>query len=185
MHMRTTSHKKSSKKIALIIVVSALLLIGGGATVYALTSKQGDSNIHSETETSTDSTPTINTDKPTNEQVQAGNEAKDNTVNQDQGNEQTGSLSASITYTQVANQNVKVGVVIDSLISSGTCTFSATRSGASTVTKTASVQALNSSSTCEGFTIPTSEFIGSGEWMFTVKVESSDQSITLNGSFSI
>lgn len=74
-----------------------------------------------------------------------------------------------------ANQNgssLQIRVQIDAIENTGSCTLTLTKSGYSTVTKTASTQAYASISTCSGFDIPTSE-LAPGLWQALITYDSS------------
>ncbi len=80
-----------------------------------------------------------------------------------------------------ANQNgsiFQVRTLIQTIDSSGVCTLTLTRTGATTYTQTQGVQALPSTSTCKGFDIPTAGLAGS--WTLTVTFENA----TLTGTVS-
>jgi len=162
MHINKGS---KSKKIVLALVL--LLLVAGAVFAYMQLSTKNDS----------DTVDTINTEKPTNEQIKAGNDTKTDTIESDNSkNPETPTTPTSkmptLTIT-AANQNgatVQIRTLIDSVISSGTCTLVMTQ-GESSITRTVNVQALSSSSTCMGFDIPTSDLAQNGEWTIAITLQ--------------
>lgn len=66
--------------------------------------------------------------------------------------------------------STQIGAVVDS----GTCTLSLTKAGETTVTKTAGVQALASTSTCQGFNVPASASdLSVGTWHILIEYSNS------------
>lgn len=180
--MHTAPQRKTPKKIILILIC-LVVIVASGFTAYALTTNSAQKNKASQP-ASGDTTPTINTEAPTNDQVQAGSDTKTNTIKEND-TPQKNDLKASITYTQVNNQEVRIGTLIETLVSDGTCTLTATKSGEKAVSQGVSIQALSNSSTCKGFSIPLSSFTSKGSWDYTIKIDSNGQSTTLNGNFSL
>lgn len=87
--------------------------------------------------------------------------------------------SVSVTITS-ANQNgstLQIRALIGAVEDTGTCTLTLSQTGHQTVTKTAGIQALASTSTCQGFDVPTSE-LSTGVWHATITYDSS----TLTGA---
>lgn len=173
--------KKSLTRKKILITASAITLIAVIIIGSAAALKWGPFAEKTEKDGTT------NLDKPTKEQKDAGNSAKDQTVNNtDESTTTPGSdpstipapgsgdnkttVSAEIT---AANQNgelLQVRTLIQLVTSNGTCILSLKRSDGKTYSKQASVQALSSATTCTGFDIPVSE-LGSGAWNLTVSFE--------------
>lgn len=85
-----------------------------------------------------------------------------------------------------ANQNgatVQIRFDILTITNTGTCTLTLTKDQ-STVTKSASVQALPDSSTCKGFDIPTSE-LNPGTWQIKLHFENSETVADTTGSMVV
>lgn len=135
-----------------------------------------------------------NLDKPTDAQIKAGNDAKQNAVDPTKpgtsGSDtpppvtppESGSTKSTVAVQiSAAAQNGSVfqlHALIDAVENTGTCTLTLIK-GSFSVVKTAGVQALSTTSTCQGFDIPISE-LGPGDWQAAL-VYSSD---TVNGSAS-
>jgi hypothetical protein len=87
--------------------------------------------------------------------------------------------SVQVTIT-AANQNgsvLQIRALIGAVENTGTCTLVLSRAGQSSVTKTAGTQALSSTSTCQGFDVPTTE-LSTGAWQALITYDSP----TLTGS---
>lgn len=164
--------RKTNKK-KLLIIAAAVIVLLGGATTAAYFSHMWPFN-HSSS---------INMKPATKEQKDAGQKIKQNNANQEADNttpnsKPTGSdqpapptpqpngksvVTMSIT---AANQNgslLQIRSLIEIVNSSGTCTLTLSKAGASSVVKTAGIQPLASSSTCQGFDVPVSQ-LSQGIW---------------------
>lgn len=181
--MKIKPTKKSSKKY-LYITLGVAVAIGIVAATYVYAF---DGNLLGWKKSYNNSS--INYDKPTDEQKQAGNDAKRETVERDAQQQehkpsasqtdqtpvptpqQSGKSKVEVSIT-AANQNgsiFQVRSVLFTLANSGTCTLTLTK-GTATVIKTAKVQAQATSSACLGFDIPTSE-LSPGVWHLTINFE--------------
>ena len=182
---------KTKKVKILLITLAALLVLGVGATAYVYAF---NGNLFGWTKTPLPAHQSINLDKPTKDQQSAGSETKKNAVNTPDGKpnssgsdtpaaptpQPNGKSTVSVTITS-ANQNgstLQLRALIAANDSTGVCTLILTK-GADTVTRKANTQSLPSTSTCQGFDVPTSE-LSSGTWMATIQYESN----TLTGTGS-
>ncbi len=179
--MKITPRKGISKRTWLIIIAALALVVIGGA-VYAWYSRSKPS----------ESTSNVNTNPPTQEEKDAGNAAKKDTVDtppaQTTPPPRSGSGKTNVAVTISAATQTDTTVQIRGLISTvvdstGNCTLTLTK-GASTVTKTAGTQALANSTTCQGFNIDTSE-LSAGDWQITLKYESNTLSGTATGTVTV
>ncbi|MEO5949060.1 MAG: hypothetical protein ABIP74_01530 [Candidatus Saccharimonas sp.] len=176
------SAKKPFPKKTLIASSAAVLLLVAVALIYAYVFH---GNLFGRQ--STESTPTTSTSKidygpATPEQQQAGTTVK--TGSSDTPAAPTSTPGSTLKDVQVtitaANQNgsvLQIRVLIGAVENTGTCTLVLSREGQPSVTKTAGTQALSSSSTCQGFDVPTSE-LSAGTWGVLITYTSS----TLTGS---
>jgi hypothetical protein len=172
--MKALRQKHNRKKV--FIITAIILLLGaGGYTAYAASAelwpfqKSSDGTNHG-----------VDYNPPTNEQKEAGDRTKDETINnaeQEQSNpptaKPTGKQSVGVTITS-ANQNgsfLQIRTLIQAL-DSGTCTLTLQKGTAAAITKTSSVQPLANSTTCQGFNIKTSE-LAPGKWTIKLVFESS------------
>jgi len=184
--MKIQKRSNNRKKI-ILIAVAAILIIGaiGAYVAYSLLSQPDDSS--------------VNYDKATNEQKEAGSSTKANNVNtsdeskfssgsdqaeapvpQDNGK---GKISATMT---AANQNgsvVQIRFDLGGVTSSGTCTMKLTK-GATSVTKSAGVQAMAGSTTCKGFDVPTSE-LSTGTWQVSLHFENDELVADTTGTLEV
>jgi hypothetical protein len=174
------TQKSSNKK--LLIIIGAIVLLAGASVGAAAALKWGPFAEQSKSEGST------NLDKPTKEQKETGQSAKDQTVNSNGSTTTPGSdpstipapgngsnkasVSAEITAANQNGETLQVRTLIQLVTNEGTCTVSLKRSDGKTYSEQASVQALSSATTCSGFNIPVSE-LGSGTWDLTVSFENS------------
>lgn len=110
----------------------------------------------------------INLDSPTDQQVQTGNDAKKDTIDNSASTTSEAPFTATINTNQDDRSILKVRSLISALSSSGTCELTLSQ-GDKIITKTAGIQAQASSSTCMGFDIPVSE-LSSGDWVLSLKV---------------
>ena len=175
--MKTNNRSQSSKKpLILIVSIAAVLVIGSFIAVRAY---------QSNTDQSTDQTPSI-TDEASEEQRSQGNEIKDNSVNDEKlsGSDQPSDpvvdpngkelVEVNITSVQKIDDAVRVNVLISNLDQSGSCDLKVTSlTGDILFTATSGVQALANTSTCKGFDIPSSSL--SKGYSITVIFSSGDK----------
>lgn len=179
-----TSTKRRSKKPLIIIAIVVLVLLGG-YIAYAATSSswpftQKDA---SHTSDNTNLTPTNSKD---NSQTTDTNSPADHTPvqNDTPSGDKTSSnkLTGVITSNSVSNGQLVLRTTINQLVEDGTCDLTLTNSSTGKVVKrSASIIANPSSSTCEGFNIPTSD-LGSGSWDITINLTSGDRTGQITGS---
>jgi len=174
--MKTNNNpsRKSSKKI-LIIVTAIIILLGAGTAVYAYVSN------NQETRSQTESKPQVNLDTNTSTATNVDTKPDTNDSQPSDTTTPKDQLPASITSSGVSDGSVQVRVLIGEAVGTGACTFTATQ-GQKQVVKTAKIQPLASSSTCQGFTIPTTEFT-SGDWSFTIDISTDAKAAHLTGTF--
>lgn len=179
--------QKKNKKLYLIIAAIFVLLAGFSYYVFALNGNLFGWQFRK------DETSSVNMDPPTDDQVKAGQNAKEETVEEDQGKPGTGdgtptpNLSGALTVGfSAVNQNdskLQVRVMIEEVLSSGQCNLTLTDSS-KTVTKSAAVYPTASISTCQGFDIPVSE-LSNGTWNITVNVISGGRNGQATTSFQV
>lgn len=156
---------KIKKKI--IVFIPVVVLITAVFLLYAINawdvSKPEDS-ISSE----------IDYNPPTKEQIDDGNRIKKETVNPDKSSTpNSSSVEMSLVSSSTVSGNLKIRVLIDG-IRSGTCTITLS-SGSRSVIKTVPTQTSASSTTCQGFDIPTSE-LSPGKWTYAISGNFNDGS---------
>jgi cytoskeletal protein RodZ len=79
------------------------------------------------------------------------------------------SVSVLVTRASVVSGALEVGTQVSGA-TAGTCTLTATQSGASPVTKSNAVVAQNNAYVCPVFSLPTSDFPNQGSWDVSVSV---------------
>jgi hypothetical protein len=166
--MKITQKNPSYKKPLIItVMVIAIFLIG--ISTYVLAFKGNFFGWTLNPKDSSETNQNFNTDPPTPEQIQDGNNIKKEAIDNSSSNTNTDSdkVSMSVTAIQQSGTTVKITAIISKVTSSGTCALTMTREG-STVTKSAGIQALSSYATCKGYDIPTSS-LSTGIWNVVVK----------------
>lgn len=94
------------------------------------------------------------------------------------------SLSGAITRADVVGQTLVVRVNIDQYLGSGRCELSLVRGGATIYTDVVNIEGGASTSTCEGFDIPTSG-LGSGNTQINIKISADGREGTIRGEVNI
>jgi len=112
-----------------------------------------------------DKTPTQSTPPSDDSNTSSGNSSSDNN-----------GITGSINYASATDDTLKVRVTITELLNSGTCTLTLSNAttGSSTTYK-ADIIANPSSSTCDGFNIPTKN-LAKGDYNISVHLSSGDKS---------
>lgn len=174
--------RQKSKKPFIIgsIAASVLVVAGMSYYVFALNGSvfgwhfKGTSTPASQTNAPGSST--INMDAPTSEEKQSSASIKEQTVENAKNSDTSSPTSLTVSFTSAAQtgDTLRVRAKIDQLISTGTCTLTLTKD-TKTVTKTASVYASASITTCQGFDIPISE-LSAGAWSVKLTVANSTAS---------
>ena len=184
MKINKTSNT-SKRKIITIATIAAILLIG--ATAYALFHLNSTEKVAERDESG------ISYSEPTDEEKTAGEQAKQDSVKASKSDTQAGSdpapapvkqsdgskslVGVSITAAYKSGDNYRIQTLIQTVTSTGTCTLTITDATGAKYTETVDVQALPSSSTCKGFTVPLNR-ISTGVWEIQVDFEND----TLRGS---
>ncbi len=156
--MKLLQNKNSNSRLVsgIIIGVLALSLITGVVYAYNVNqsnNEQSDSKVEDG----------VDYNEPTNEQIEAGNDAKEDALT-----EEPVSNTASLTISSV-NQNddmLQIRTTITTIDAESTCSLSLT-SGSNTYTAEAGTQPLGSYSVCKGFDIPVSE-LSPGAWSLKI-----------------
>lgn len=179
---------KSHKKAVVITIVAALLVAGGVFAYFTLWAPN-----KSETDSSDKSKQNSQVDDAKDSDAKTNNTDTKNEVNGDENKtpvqyegddpNTSDTLTGVISYKSVVGSNLVIRTTINQLISSGTCNLTLS-SGQKTVTRTANIMQNPSSSSCEGFDIPTSE-LGSGTWNINIKVTGDGKTGTLTDSVSL
>jgi len=166
--------KRSNRNITkkrLIIIVVTLLLVLSAVGVYFITQKQQESSKKTPATSSSSDTPALDTPAK-DEEVQTGNDAKDNIVN---GNEAPASEMSVNTTASYTGDTVRIITDINKITSQGSCNVTLTQGDKTVKKEQVSIQPLPSYSTCNGWDIASSE-LSPGKWIIAVSVTSGSQS---------
>lgn len=167
-----SAYRHKSNTIKKFIIVSVVMLGLFGAGYYWYMGQQ----YPQDQDTSSDN---IDYDGPSQEVINAGNEAKSKTVENDQeskseqtakdsSNDPTTTNNSAFTLDVSAaptDTGLRVGSIISGLHSSGTCKLTLTK-GSQVITKSSGVQPLTQYTSCEGFDVS----LSSGTWSVTLRV---------------
>lgn len=185
MEMR---QKSSKRKVILIALAVTIIVCAGFVGVYVGALKKplfGWPQEYAQTEEL--KSKDVDTDKPSDDEKQAGDQAKTETIEKDkQSNEpqpSTTPIQVTLTASGRNGDIYQLRYLIDNAITSGACKLTLTK-GSQTVTQEAAVQVLGGSSTCAGFNIPMNS-VSSGEWKATITVTSGDRNGTSTDTVSI
>lgn len=96
---------------------------------------------------------------------------------------QADSLSGVISYSSVVGSNLVIRTTINQTVGSGTCQLTL-RNGSNVVIKDSGIIQNPSSSTCEGFNVPTAE-LGGGNWSISIAISGDGKTGTINGNVGI
>ncbi len=159
------------KTFLLIAAVGSVLVSLG--VVYAIQNNNSSKEIKSEpTTTDTVDTPSpVNYENATNDQIKAGNDIKEQSIN-DSGSDTTNSLSLSVVAYAKDSSSTSVVIDINPLVSTGECSLTITNGSIEKV-YTSDIQAQAQYATCQGFVIK-NEDLGSGIWNLTANVTSGE-----------
>ena len=180
--MKISENKKASKRKILIAlsVVVVLLLAAGAIFAYASSSWPFDS-LSQTKDSQTETTSPLGTPQETTPEDKDPVKAPSQYEGSDPNT--SASLTGFISYSSVMDGNLVIRITIDQAVSSGTCKLTLTK-GSASVTKTSTIVANPSSSTCSGFDVPTTE-LSSGVWDVQINITSEDKKGIINGETTI
>lgn len=179
--MKVKTNTRRKRTVLLLGSIGALLLLTAGlVAAYMIFTPKDEASPAS----SSEEVPSQGTNSPTTTSPSKGGQQ---TSTPSESGENAGgsgdSVQMDITAANVNAESLQVRVLIQAVWSSGVCTLTLTN-GNSSVTKQASVQALASSATCQGFDVPMAE-LSSGTWTVRVsaahdgQTTSTEQQITI------
>jgi len=196
------NQKKHHIRRKLITVSAVLMLVIIGVSLYAIT-KTSDEQRYDDTKKEINS---VDYDAPTDEQKQSGATIKDDGNSSEPGKESTsgsdqppsptpqqgGKSIVEVFKTSPQNNTIYaksdfiyLRFSISTEVSTGLCTLTLSKVGASSVTKTASpFQSGPTTSTCKGFDIPASE-LSTGAWKIDLVFENDSLYGSTTGNISI
>ena len=187
MKIQNTKQKNIPKKIIIATALVGFLLLSSIVYVYAF-----DGSIFGWSKQSNNTVNDQSIEEATDDQKQTGEQIKEGSIeNQDTDTKPSGVdaptppvkqdtgksvVSVSISAANQTQSSLQIRTGIGVVTSSGTCTLNLSQVG-KVITRTSNVQALPSTSTCEGFDIPLSE-LPTGKWTIDLLFEND----TLTGS---
>ncbi len=181
--------KSPSKKALTIAILSTLILVAGLVTYALLTSSNENNYTPSTSENTRPNTDDVDT-KPSDDTSTNSSDKPDHEAEKDisppyegENVDNSRTLSGVISYKSVVDGNLVIRTTINQMLGSGTCSLTLSN-GQKTVTRSSSIAQNPSSSTCEGFSVPTTE-LGSGTWDIKVQVSSDGRTGTLSNSISL
>ncbi len=177
---RKKQKNKKKKLIWLLVVVLVAAGVGGYFVVSSLNNKEENKEETSEYKEEK------NEDESIDEEDVAEKAVEEKKVVQYEGEDanNSDSLTGVVTYAAVVGDKVTIRVSIDQYLSSGTCGLTLTRSGATVYSSIANIVGSASTSTCEGFDVPTSE-LGGGAMEIIINLNSGDRKGVIRGEVNI
>jgi hypothetical protein len=175
--MRIALNKKNKKRNIIISSVIGVLLVSGIASALFIPSSPFALNKRQETRPEN----TVDYNRPTNEQKQAGDKAKEdftkNVYENDSSNpsdkrqpssdSDQQAASISISSANLNNDTLQIRTIISEITSTGSCKLTMEKSGQQSITQEAEPQTLGSYSVCKGFNVPMGG-LAKGPWTITV-----------------
>lgn len=171
-----TNHINTKKRTALIIASSLLVIIVAGISFLFITQAFNND--------STDETlpQSINIEKPSEEEVTAGQTEKDEAIkqNDEQSNETPDENDVKINTSFVDNgDDYKITTIIETLTAAGTCELTMSGPNNEKIFRSADVQPVTTYTTCKGFNIKKTD-LSPGLW--NISVTFSNDSLNLTSS---
>jgi len=166
------NHNKKRRIVIALSTVGFLVLVSVAAAIAVAQMANNDAQPNTPSDTAIPESK-INLDAPTQEQLDAAQQKKEDSLTNDQVNQQpTSSLGVTITASNQNNTSslLQIRTLIDAITRSGTCSLTL-QQGAVIVSRSADIQAGPSNSTCKGFDIPLAE-LSAGTWSLTVEATS-------------
>lgn len=170
--MKIFKNINKTKKTALIATISVALFLAVVSIFYVLVIDDNSVfNRKIDLDNKTDGI--INTNNPTDSQLDASGQIKKDSVDQDQKKIiDSNNINVSVSAVQ-DNNVVRVRAIIQKTTNSGVCSLVASKDSI-VITKQTDIQALSSYSTCRGFDISTNE-LTSGKWKVVVNFYSTNK----------
>lgn len=158
-------NKSSNRKVVVFVALGAILLAfayTAGAYMYKWYP------FHPKSESAQEQVNSVNYDEPTKEQQNAPTEMTQEGSKNIPTKSEKDTVTIAITSSQVDPSGaLRIGTVIQALVSSGECTLTVKKNGQEIDVQKASVQAMSNSSTCKGFTVPAGK-LSSGTYTINI-----------------
>lgn len=179
---KLSTKRRKNRKPLIILIVAIILCIGGGVAFFLLTrpaNTSSDDEINTTVSDSSES-PATETEKDT---------TTDNfsEVPQYEGENpnELHELTGVITYSGVNGENLSIRVSIDQTLNSGICNLTLTSGSATYTTAAPIIQSGATTSSCEGFDIPTTELAAGNEWDINITVSSDNKTGLITGKVNL
>jgi len=183
--IRKNNKTNSMKKI--IIFASIIVVLAGiaGASFYFLNksnqSTTNSDNANTLTEEQKKAAGYIDDQPATDDQSSTGTDIKKDSVDEE---DRTSTVTGEFTMLEQSGDTVRMRTILSGVSSSGSCALSMTGPNGGTYSASSQIQALASSSTCQGFDVPVSS-LKTGMWKVSLKVTMAGDSITLTGEVDV
>lgn len=168
--MQISKKTPKSRKLVIVITIVIIVALAAGAFLY----KKYVANDSTSTEQSSQYERKIDLDKPTDDQVKAGQTTKEQSLSKDSSNTNPSSPDTSFIITaknvNASSSILQIRTLLSEIVSQGTCTLTLTK-GSSSVSRSVATQAGPADSTCQGFDIPLSE-LSNGTWNIKITLVS-------------
>lgn len=180
--------KKSKKKLVIVSLIVTTLLIAGGIAVYLLLSPSKGQNSNTPAKDTSETTkklanPDTETSAETNNTKALEAEKNIQPSYEGENVNNSESLTGVVSHKSVTGSNLIIRTTINQTLSSGECKLTLVN-GQKTITRTSDIAQNPSSSSCEGFDVPTSE-LGNGTWSISITITSGDRTGTIIDNVSL
>jgi len=174
--------KKTNNKSLVITIILVVILLLGLGVIYFVYQQDHDKKTHDKVVDNGVSK--VDYSKPTNDEIQDGQSTKQESIENDKQSQQDDQQPISVTLNGLQNGDQ---VIFDSLAqivsNEGTCTLTVT-SGSSKITKTASLFASPSTSSCRGFSVATNE-LPKGTWKAVLTISADNRTGSATTSLGV
>jgi hypothetical protein len=166
------------------IVIIILLVLVGGASVGYLTYKKYTNMPQPATPTQ-QSGPTVNLDKPTNEEIDTGRKVKQDTINsaKNTDSQQPSDDPLTITLSDIGDV-LRIRTRLTTVTSEGSCDLTLSNGQQTLVQASVGLQPLSNYTTCKGWDIPV-DTLSSGKWTTTVTAHITSTTYTATSDITI
>lgn len=175
MKYKKSTHNGSKKVIIVLISIIAFALIS-----LMILEISGVINLRKDSSSSEDSVKPVNTinyDPPTEEEKTAGDKQKQEIIQKENEEEPKTTLKSANVIIVDASQysdEIEVRAFASNVLENGTCNYSFSLAGQTTITKETTAYADASTTPCITLTVPRAVFAVSGEWQLTVAFSSAN-----------
>ena len=176
----------SMKKIVIFASIIVALVCIAGVSLYFLNkshqSTDNGDNANTLTEEQKEAAGYIDDQPATNDQTSTGTDIKQDSI--DEEDEEVSAVTGEFTMLEQSGSTVRIRTILSGVSSGGSCVLTMSGPSGGTYSATSQVQALASSSTCQGFDVPVSN-LKTGKWTVSVKVTMAGDTAVLEGEVDI